>query len=191
MSLLFRSALLCFAVAAPLEGQARMVLPASSAPTCAQQGITRVALSVPPDRTREELTASLQAGKIFPGGTEAYLFPDGAGPRVLNAEHLRGRSNRTLQRILHTMKVEGAVAVLLTIDETGKVTKTLPNSGNPALDKLLDRYWREAQFEPVVVGGCRPPVMFHMPVYFESDYSLARRNIQMRWGTLPAPPPGR
>jgi hypothetical protein len=146
--------------------------------TCAEQGISRVALSVPPGRTRADLEASLRAGAVFPPGTEAFIFPDGAGPRVLNAEHLHDRANRML----------GATLTRLTIDAEGKVTATAPNTRNGEFDRLLDTLWKEAEFEPVIVHGCRPLVMFHMPVHFESDYSLARRGVRMGWGPRPPAP---
>ena len=173
------------------EGLAQqLVLPASAAPTCASQGITRVALSVPPGRTREDLSASIQAGEIFPAGTEAFIFPDGAGPRVINGEHMGERANRMLGATLtRGLKVEGEISVLLTIDPEGRVTATVPNTRNGEFDRLLDTLWKEALFEPVVIHGCKPTVMYHMPVYFESDFSLSRRGIRMRWGPRPPAAP--
>ena len=180
---------LLLGLVAPLQARAQLILPASAAPTCAAQGIARVALSVPPGRTREELTASLQAGAIFAPGTEAFIFPDGQGPRVVNGEHLRDRARRTLGATIDRgLKIDGEASVLLTIDAEGKVTEVTVDTRNGELDNLLEALWKEAEFEPVVVHGCRPLVMFHMPVSFESDYSLARRGIQMRWGARPPAP---
>lgn len=189
MSLLSRSALLVV-LAAPIAagpGQAqRLVLPASAAPTCASQGINRVALSLPPGRTREDLTASIQAGEIFPIGTEAFILPEGQNLAVKNGDHMRERANRMLGATLSRgLKVEGTVSVLLTIDPEGKVTETIPNTRNGEFDRLLDTLWKEALFEPVVIHGCRPTVMFHMPVHFESDFDLTRRGIRMGWGHRP------
>ena len=174
---------------ARVEARGQATDPFAYPSTCAEQGINRVALSVPPGRTRADLEASLRAGAIFPPGTEAFIFPDGAGPRVINGDHLRERAGRMLRATVDRLKVDGMVSILLTIDASGKVTGTTANTRNGELDNLLDRLWKEAEFEPVIVHGCRPTVMFHMPVYFESDYSITRRGIHMRWGARPDAPP--
>ena len=175
--------------AARAEARGQATDPFAYPSTCAEQGISRVALSVPPGRTRADLEASLRAGEVFPAGTEAFIFPDGAGPRVLNPDHLHERANRMLGATLtRGLKVDGTAVVLLTIDADGKVTATAPNTRNGEFDRLLDTLWKEAEFEPVIVHGCRPLVMFHMPVYFESDYSLTRRGVRMGWGPRPPAP---
>src|SRR5687768_7287973 len=86
----FRTVLLLAALSLGGRGGARaqtpFLDPGLFLPTCVEQGVTRFALSVPPDRTREDLAAALARGEILPGGSEAFIFPDGAGPRLLNGE---------------------------------------------------------------------------------------------------------
>jgi hypothetical protein len=154
-------------------------------PTCAEQGVARFAISVPPDRAREDIVAALSRGEILPGGSEAFIFPEGGGPRLLNGEELGTEARRTLGRILGSgLKVDGKVSVLLTIDTDGNVKSTIPSSGNRDLDRLLDALWRKAEFAPVVVGGCRVDVFFHMPLAFVSDFSLGRNGMRMQVGPL-------
>ena len=184
MSLIQKTSLLLvlFAPAARLQAGAQQADPFASAPTCVEQGITRFALSVPPDRSREDIVAALSRGEILPGGSEAFIFPDGAGPRLLNGEDLRDDARRTIGRIISRLKVDGKMNVLLTIDVDGKVTEATANSGNRELDRLMGTLWRKAQFAPVLVGGCRVETYFHLPVAFVSDFSLSRREMQMRIG---------
>jgi len=181
MSNPIRSTLLLAGVLLAASGEGGAQQP--FAPTCTEQGVTRFALSVPPDRTREDLTAALARGEILPGGSEAFIFPDGAGPRLLNSEDLRDDARRTIGRILARLKVDGKMTVLLTIDADGKVTEAAANSGSRELDRLMNTLWRKALFAPVVVGGCRVETYFHLPVAFVSDFSLSRREMQMRIGS--------
>lgn len=158
-------------------------------PSCAEQGVARVALSVPPGRSRQDIEAALSRGEIFPQGTDAVIIPEGGGLQVLNGDHLRDEARRTLGRLVgRGMQVEGMMIVLLTINADGKVTETTPSSGNKALDRLVGELWKKAEFVPPVIGGCRVTTLLHMPVAFSNLDDGRRPGLHMRWGTGLTPP---
>lgn len=166
------------------QGQGTAAQARAITAACAEIGVARVALSVPPGRKRQDLEAALSRGEIFPQGTDVVIIPEGAGLQVLNGDHLRGQARRTLGRLISRgMQVDGTMIVLLTIDAEGKVTETAPSSGNRAVDKLVGELWMEAEFEPPVIGGCRVTTLLHMPVTFATADDGRRPGLHMRWGT--------
>ena len=173
------------AAAAPAQQPFGAVDPAGL-PACADLGLARVALTVPPGRTQEEVQASIQRGEIVEAGVEALILPRGRLPNLVNPDHMRSRASSTLWRILQRLQVDGAVSMLLEIDVDGLVTGGTANSGNRELDGALARLWREAQFTPMAFGGCRVPAWVHIPLYFTSDFSLRERRIQMHIAEPPA-----
>jgi hypothetical protein len=179
-------ALLLVSTSVALDAQA---LPVMSYPTCAEQGVARVIVSVPPGRDREAFKASIERGEVFPTGTEALLLPEGYWPELINAEEMGRRSESTLNQLLaRGMKVEGGAAILLRISARGVVEEVTPGTRNTDLDNVLKRLWTRARFTPMVHGGCRVVTYFHVPIAFTSEYSLSRREQGMGIGTRPAPP---
>jgi hypothetical protein len=49
-----------------------------------------------------------------------------------------------------------------------------------ALDRELTNTWKDVSFEPYVIGGCRMRACIHAPFAFSSDYSLTRREIEVK-----------
>jgi hypothetical protein len=165
-------------------------LPAMSFPSCAEQGISRVVVSVPPGQDREAFKASIARGEVFPTGTEALLLPEGYAPDMINSEEMSRRSQSTLNQLLaRGLKVDGSAAVLLRISATGAVEEVTPGTRNIDLDNTLKRLWRQARFTPPVHGGCRVVTWLHVPVSFSADYSLRSREQGMRTGGPLQPPP--
>jgi len=178
------SALLC--CIALLPGVARAQAPATPFPACTSQGVSRVAITVPPDRTEDQVRATLVEANAFPAGTEMHFLTYGQVPAIRNHDHVRKRFEGTVRRLLNDgFKIDGTVSVLLQVDEDGTVRQATPNSGNRAVDHQLRRLWSEARFEPLVISGCRVRAWLQVPVAFASDYSLDMRRLEARTG----PPP--
>ncbi len=170
-----------------LPGVARAQAAATPFPACTDQGISRVAITVPPGRTEAQIRATLVEANAFPAGTEMHFLSYGQVPAIRNHDHVRKRFEGTVRRLLNDgFKIDGTVSVLLRVDADGTVLQATPNSGNRAVDHQLRRLWSEAQFEPLVVSGCRVGAWLQVPVSFASNYSLEMRRIEARTG--PPPP---
>jgi len=67
----------------------------AAAPTCAEQGMQRVALTVPPGRTQDEVRELPRTGALAPAGTEVFILPRGHLTRMKNEEELDRELVRT------------------------------------------------------------------------------------------------
>jgi len=160
---------------------------AEALPTCASQGVQRVAVMVPPGQTTAQFQETLRTGGLFPAGTQVMILqPEQIMPLRNQAEFHR-RLQGTLGRFLETGTVEGTAPMLLEVDDDGSVKAVHPNSGNNEVNMLLVRTWRMARFEPYVFDGCRVKAWIQMPQSFTSNWSLDRREVEVR--TTPAPVP--
>jgi TonB family protein len=176
-------ALLCGLALAPGAAHAQS---ASAYPTCASQGISRVAFTIPPGQTQAQVEAALWASGRFPEGTEMTFFPFGRVPAMRNQEEVSRGFGRTVRRLLADgFKIDGTVPVLLQVSADGTVEKVTPNSGNREVDYQLRTLWRKAHFEPLVIGGCRAAVWLQVPVAFTSEWDIEARRIQVRTGEPP------
>src|SRR5215218_6801251 len=159
----------------------------AEAPTCASQGLQRVAVMVPPGQTAAQLQETLRTGGLFPAGTQVMILQPQQIMPMRNQEQFHARLQGTLGRFLETGIVEGTAQMLLELDEDGAVTAVHPNSGNNEVNMLLVRTWRVARFEPYVFDGCRVKAWIQVPQTFASNWSLDRREVEVR--TTPAPTP--
>jgi hypothetical protein len=179
------SFLLCatLSVAAAPGVSAQSFLNPSAAPNCAEQGIARVAVSVPPGRTEEEIRQALASNSPFPAGTEVHVLEPVEHPGLTNPEEFMPRLQRMLQALLRRgQDIEGTGTTLLELDEDGRVTKVHPASGSRAVDQQLDRLWRFAEFRPVVVGGCRARAWVHMKASFKTEDEGDRQRMEVQVG---------
>lgn len=161
---------------------------AEALPTCASQGVQRVAVMVPPGQTEAQLREALRAGSFFPAGTEVRVLRPGQLTPLRNQEQFSARLNTSLTVLLNDgVFVQGTAPMLVEVDEDGAVTDVHPNSGNADLDRLLARTWRVAHFEPYVFGGCRVKAWVQVPQTFSTDSDSQRRQMEVR--TAPAPLP--
>lgn len=155
----------------------------AAAPTCAEQGTQRLAVMVPFGRTEDEVRELARGGALAPQGTEIAILPLGSYTQMKNGEAFSNRMKRMLNHFLDQgTKVDGTVSVLLFLDENGAVTEVHPNTRNRRLDRELTNIWKDAAFDPYVIGGCRVRAYIHVPLNFSSDYSLTRSEIQVRPG---------
>lgn len=153
----------------------------AAAPTCAERGMQRLAVMVPPGRTEDEVRELARNGALAPNGTEVFILPTGHLTRLKNADVVRERINRMLYHYLDRgIKVDGTVSILLFLDESGAVAEVRPNTGNRQLDRELVRAYTDAAFEPYVIDGCRLRAYVHVPFAISSDYDLTRREIEMK-----------
>ena len=158
----------------------------ASPPTCASQGVQRVAVMVPPGQTTEQLGETLRNGGLFPAGTQVMILQPGQFMPIRNEAQFNTRMRTTLNLFLEQgINIQGTAAMLLEVDEEGAVTRVHPNSGNAEVNRLLTRTWRQARFEPYVFDGCRVKAWIQVPQTFSSDWSLDRREVEVR--TTPAP----
>ena len=161
---------------------------ADALPTCASQGLQRVAVMVPPGLTADQLRETLRSGSLFPAGTQVQVLQPGQLTALRNQEQFNARMGTTLTMLLDNgMHVQGTAPMLVEVDEDGNVTNLHPISGNPELNRILVRTWRVARFEPYVVDGCRVKAWLQVPQTFSSDEGSGRREMEVR--TTPAPTP--
>ncbi|HEV7587640.1 MAG TPA: energy transducer TonB [Longimicrobium sp.] len=160
---------------------------APSVPTCASQGLQRVAVMVPPGQTAERLQETLRHGGLFPAGTQVLILEPGQLMPIRNREQFDARLRTTLTLVLdHGMHIQGTAWMLVEVDDDGTVRAVHPNSGDPELNRMLVRTWRLARFEPYVFDGCRVRAWIQVPQTFTSDFTLDRREIEVR--TAPPKP---
>jgi hypothetical protein len=159
---------------------------ADAVPTCASRGVQRVAVMVPPGQTTAQFQETLRSGGLFPAGTQVMILQPRQITAIRNEEQFRTRLNTTLTVLLDNgMHVQGTANMLLELDEDGEVERVHPNSGQTEVDRMLVRTWRQARFEPYVLDGCRVKAWIQLPQTFASDYTLNRREVEVR--TTPAP----
>ena len=170
------------ALARPVRAQES----ADAVPTCASQGVQRVAVMVPPGQTTAQFQETLRTGGLFPAGTQVMILQPRQITAIRNEEQFRTRLNTTLTQFLNDgVHIEGTASMLLELDEDGDVAAVHPNSGHSDVDRILVRTWRQARFEPYVFDGCRVKAWIQLPQTFISDFTLDRREIEVR--TTPAP----
>lgn len=167
--------------------------PASSSaqealPTCASQGVQRVAVMVPPGQTEQQLRQTLSSAAFFPAGTDVRVLKAGQLMPLRNQEQFYARLNTAIMVLLNDgVFVQGTAPMLVEVDEEGTVTAVHPNSGNSDLDRLLARTWRVARFEPYAFDGCRVKAWVQVPQTFSTDSDSQRREMQVRTAPPPAP----
>jgi hypothetical protein len=177
-------------VGAEASGQTASGAPDPGAiPTCTEQGIQRVAVMVPPGKTADELRTLLRDGKLFPDGTQVSILQPGRIAAVRNQEQLSKRLDLVLHGFLQRgTKIDGTLSILLALDEAGNVVEATPNTRSRSVNRSLGETWKQAQFEPYVVGGCRVRAWIHVPLTFSSDWSLTERRVEVRTGEPPREP---
>lgn len=184
------AALVLLAAAAPLAAQSA---PADTAAACTDLGLARLAVTVPPGQTREEVVDALQQSGALAPGTEVRLLETGYVPPLTNQERFSSRALMHLDRLIRAgLEVSGTGTTLLEVDADGEVTAVHPASGHRDVDRALRDLWRHARFAPVEVHGCRAPAWLHVSVTFRSRFSEDGRQVDIRVhgaGTEP-PPPG-
>ncbi|MFL5383974.1 MAG: energy transducer TonB [Longimicrobiaceae bacterium] len=170
-----------FAVVA-LAAAGLTLAPAASAqeadalPTCASQGLQRVAAMVPPGQTTEQFKETLRGGTLFPVGTAVRLLQPDELPALLNEEQFNGRMRATLMNFLRQgIRIDGTVPVLVEVGDDGAVAAVHPSTGSVQVDRQLARTWRLARFEPYVFDGCRAKAWVQVEMAFSTDWSLERR----------------
>jgi len=179
------SLLLCtvLLLAAAPGASAQSFLDPSAAPGCAEQGIARVAVAVPPGRTEEEIRQALASNSPFPAGTDVRLLEPVEHPVLTNYAEFAPRLRRMLQALLRQhLNVKGIGLTLVELDENGRVTGVQPASGNREVDRQLDQLWRFAEFTPVVVGGCRARAWVHVSVSFNTVEEEGRSRMEVQVG---------
>ncbi|HST63439.1 MAG TPA: hypothetical protein VLK84_32305 [Longimicrobium sp.] len=140
-------------------------------PACAEGGIARLGITVPPGQTREELVQSLQQSGTLPEGTQIKILSAGERPALVNPERFMSRWRMHMDRFFRAgLAVDGNAQTLLEVNADGVVTAVHPSTGNRDVDRGLRDLWRFAQYEPLVVGGCRVPAWLHVGLQFESEY---------------------
>jgi len=149
---------------------------------------------IPPGKSAEEISASIQSGGLLPAGGQAVLIPAGALNPIVNSDAFRQRIDVTLNRFLEQgIIIDGSLSILLRLNEDGEVTEVHPNSGNPEVNRLLTRTWREARFVPYAVEGCRAPAWVQVPQNFRSEQSGSRVQVTVdsspEQAAKPPPPP--
>lgn len=152
---------------------------ADTLPACADGGISRMAITVPPGRTREEVIGAL--GGLLPEGTQVKILAPHERPHMVNTERFLSRWRMHMDRFLSAgLQVNGAESTLLEVNADGVVTEAHPSTGNREVDRGLRDLWRQARYEPVVVGGCRVPAWLHVGLDFESEYRSWERSVGTR-----------
>lgn len=150
-------------------------------PTCAEQGRQLIAVMVPLGRTEDEVRELANSGALAPRGTAIAILPLGSYTRLKNEQAFRNRMRRMLGRFVdQDTEVAGTVSILLYLDENGKVTEVHPNTGDRRLDRELTNVWRDAAFEPYVIGGCRVRAYIHVPLAFSSDHEFTGSRIHVK-----------
>lgn len=144
---------------------------ADTIPACADGGISRLAVTVPPGQTREEVVQALNASGALPAGTQVRILESYDKPRIVNRERFHELVVMYIHRFLRRgMQVDGEATTLVRIDADGRVVGVDAASGNREVDLEIERLWRQARFEPVLVGSCRAPAYLHLSLSFASDF---------------------
>lgn len=169
------------ALAAPSSAQEATY--AGVIPTCTSQGLQRAAVMIPPGQTAEQLGETLRTGGLFPAGTEVMILtPDQLTP-IRNAQQFSGRMRTSLHLFLEQgINIQGTAYMLVEVDEDGNVVRVHPNSGNAEVNRILNRTWRVARFEPYVFEGCRVKAWIQVPQTFASDWDDHMRHVEVRTG---------
>lgn len=173
------AAALLLAVAPALRAQA----PADTAllPACAEGGISRVAMTVPPGQTPRQVAEALQAGGGLPEGTQVKFLAPHERPQLLNLDEFSDLVEMHVHRFLRAgLQVDGEALSLVTVSADGRVTDVDVHSGHRDVDRGMRELWRRARFEPVVVGSCRVPAYLHLNLRFNSSFDDQWRETQIR-----------
>lgn len=153
----------------------------AATPACAETGVQRVAVMVPPGKTADEIRTAVTQGGMFAEGTQVVILNLGEYTPMLNREQFSRQMNLVLTRFLDEgTKIDGTLSVLLTVDESGQVTDAKPNTGNGHVDRMIGNAWKRAQFAPYAIGGCRMKAWISVPLAFSSDWSLDERRVEVR-----------
>jgi len=159
---------------------------AAAAPTCASQGTPRVAVMVPPGQTLEQFQETLRTGGLFPAGTQVLILQPGQFMPMRDEARFRMRMRTMLDRFFEQgITLQGTASMLLEVDEDGAVTGVHPNSGDPEVNRILTRTWRQARFDPYLFDGCRVKAWIQVPQTFDSRWLGDVREVEVR--TMPAP----
>lgn len=151
----------------------------SARPACAEGGVARLAVTVPPGQTREALVQSLQQGGTLPEGTQIRILSPHERPALVNYDRFLSRWRMHMDRFLRSgLQVDGDAQTLLEVSADGVVTAVHPATGHRDVDRGLRDLWRFARYEPVVVGGCRVPAWLHVGLQFESEYRQWERSVR-------------
>ncbi|MBB4638189.1 hypothetical protein [Longimicrobium terrae] len=187
MKILIRTALAAAAFgASPALAQAGAEPERPQFPTCAEVGALRVAVSVPPGMTQAETAARVDQAKMFREGTQVTYIPTGRLPRMLNQREFGERFDAVIDGFLRENRsVDGSMSIMLQVNADGVVEQVTPNTGNRMMDRRMDRLWREARFEPLVLGGCRARAWLQTPLTFSSEYTGDWNSMEAR--TTPTP----
>jgi hypothetical protein len=171
--------------AAPAQ-QTALEMSDATTPTCAATGVQRVAVMVPPGRTREEITATVAEGGLFAEGTQVLVLNLGEYTPMQNEAEFNRRMQGVLHRFLQEgIQIDGTMSVLLVVDESGAVTEVRLRTGNGDVDRLVRNLWRTVRFAPYAFGGCRMKAWVSVPLTVSSDWSLRRRSVEMRPAITP------
>ncbi|HYH83270.1 MAG TPA: energy transducer TonB [Longimicrobium sp.] len=153
----------------------------ATTPACAETGVPRVAVMVPPGKTMDEIRTAVAQGGMFPEGTQVVILNLGEYTSMQNQEEFSRRMNLVLTRFLDEgTRIDGTLSVLLTVDETGQVTDAKANTGNRHVDRMLGNAWKQARFDPYAIGGCRMKAWISVPLSFSSDFSWGERRVEVR-----------
>lgn len=172
-----------FALAALLVAASdlRAQSPDAALPACAEGGLSRLAVTVPPGQTREEMIQALQQSGALPEGTQVKILAEHERPEMVNYDRFISRWQMHMGRLLRSgLEVDGSAATLLRVDADGVVVEAHPATGHRDVDRGLRDLWRHARYAPVVVGGCRVPAWLHVGLDFESEYRHWQRSVQTR-----------
>jgi hypothetical protein len=144
---------------------------ADTLPACADGGISRLAVTVPPGQTREEVVQALNSSGALPAGTQVRILESHDRPSLVNRERFNELVRMHIHRFLRAgLQVDGEATTLVRVDANGRVVEVDAASGNREVDGELRRLWRQARFEPVLVGSCRAPAYLHLNLRFASDF---------------------
>jgi hypothetical protein len=176
-----RATLLCTAALLAIHTAASAQAADSAGPTCAERGMQRLAVMVPPGRTAEDVRQLARSGSLAPNGTEVFIVPAGHFTPMRDEAAYRSRMNMMMHRFLDDGgEVQGTASILLLLDENGAVTEIHPNTRNRRLDREMTRMWTGAAFEPYRIDGCRVRAWIHVPLTFSSDFGLTDRRIEVK-----------
>ncbi len=179
--MIHRSLFLCAAAVLAAADASAQADTTFATPTCAERGMQRLAVMVPPGRTADDVRQLAQNGSLAPNGTEVFIVPAGRFTAMRSEAAYRTRLNTMLRRFLDDGgEVQGTASILLLLDENGAVTEIHPNTRNRRLDREMTRMWTGAAFEPYQIDGCRVRAWIHVPLTFSSDFGLTDRRIEVK-----------
>lgn len=150
-------------------------------PACAEGGISRIAVTIPPGQTREQVVQALQQSGGLAPGTLVRILEDHEKPRIVNPERFSQLVEMHVHRFFRAgLKVDGDAVALVQVDADGRVTAAHPETGNRDVDRSIRELWRRTRFEPVVVGSCRVPAYLHLSLRITSDFDEHWRQTEVR-----------